>query len=90
MLAGCSSLSALNLERCSNVSLVRPGCGWWSRAARRAWSHSLNLSAAPCASETLAVSISFEHVEDAEEETLDIDGHALTITLNRVVPPETS
>jgi len=42
------------------------------------------------ASETLAVSISFEHVEDAEEETLDIDGHALTITLNRVVPPETS
>lgn len=42
------------------------------------------------ASETLAVSISFEHVEDAEEETLNIDGHALTITLNRVVPPETS
>jgi len=42
------------------------------------------------ASETLAVSIRFEHVEDAEEETLDIDGHALTITLNRVVPPETS
>ena len=41
------------------------------------------------ASETLAVSIGFEQIPDAEEEILDLDGHALTITLKRVVAPET-
>ena len=41
------------------------------------------------AAETLAVSIGFESIPDAEEETLDLDGHALTITLKRVVTPET-
>ena len=42
------------------------------------------------ASETLAVSIGFEPIQNAEEETLDLDGHALTITLKRVVTPETA
>ena len=42
------------------------------------------------AAETLAVSIDFESIPDAEEETLDLDGHALTITLKRVVTPETA
>ena len=42
------------------------------------------------AAETLAVSIDFEQIPDAEEETLDLDGHALTITLKRVVTPETA
>ena len=41
------------------------------------------------AAETLAVSIDFEQIPDAEEEALDLDGHALTITLKRVVTPET-
>jgi isoleucyl-tRNA synthetase len=40
--------------------------------------------------ETLAVSIGFEQIPDAEEETLDLDGHALTITLKRIVTPETA
>jgi isoleucyl-tRNA synthetase len=42
------------------------------------------------ASETLAVSIGFEPIQNAEEETLDLDGHALTITLKRVVTPGTA
>ncbi|HBU37047.1 MAG TPA: isoleucine--tRNA ligase, partial [Planctomycetaceae bacterium] len=42
------------------------------------------------ASETLAASIGFERIPDAEEETLDLDGHALTITLKRIVTPETA
>ena len=41
-------------------------------------------------SETLAVSIDFEQIPDAEEEILDLDGHALTITLKRVSTPETA
>ena len=41
------------------------------------------------ATETLAVSVDFEQIPDAEEETLDLDGHALTITLKRVATPET-
>ena len=35
------------------------------------------------ASETLAVSIEFELLQNAELETLDIDGHALTMSLKR-------
>ena len=42
------------------------------------------------ATETLAVSVDFEQIPDAEEETLDLDGHALTITLKRVATPETA
>ena len=41
-------------------------------------------------SETLAVSISFELLQNAELETLDVDGHALTMSLKRARPPETS
>jgi hypothetical protein len=36
------------------------------------------------------VSVDFEQIPDAEEETLDLDGHALTITLKRVATPETA
>jgi isoleucyl-tRNA synthetase len=42
------------------------------------------------ASETLAVSISFELLQNAELETLDVDGRALTMSLKRARPPETS
>ncbi len=42
------------------------------------------------ASETLAVSIEFELLQNAELEKLDVDGHALTMSLKRASPPEAS
>ncbi len=50
----------------------------------------LQAHAETLASETLAVSISFELLQNAELETLDVDGHALTMSLKRARPPETS
>ena len=42
------------------------------------------------ASETLAVSIEFDLLQNAELEKLDVDGHALTMSLKRASPPEAS
>ena len=50
----------------------------------------LQAHAETLASETLAFSISFELLQNAELETLDVDGHALTMSLKRARPPETS
>ena len=50
----------------------------------------LQAHAETLASETLAVSISFELLQNTELETLDVDGHALTMSLKRARPPETS
>ena len=52
--------------------------------------NALQAHAETLASETLAVSISFELLQNAELETLDVDGRALTMSLKRARPPETS